>query len=79
MNSFGQCEKFQEAQGSSLSESERNVVYNGGIAFHSKGSRDTKVFLVDEDHNMWSVTVKNSHLTDLKKKLKEVGYTLPAA
>jgi len=79
VNSFGQSEKFKGAQGSSLSENEKDVVNTGGIAFHKKGSRDTKVFVEDENHNMWSVTVKNAHLADLKSKLVEVGYLLPAA
>jgi hypothetical protein len=78
-NSFGQCEKFKGAQGSSLSDDERGVVKTGGIAFHKKGARDTKVFVEDENHNMYSVTVKNIHLADLKLKLKEAGYLLPVA
>ena len=77
VNSFGQSERFKGAQGSSLSDGERNVVNTGGIAFHKKGGRDTKVFLEDENHNMWSVTVKNTRLADLKLKLMEVGYILP--
>jgi hypothetical protein len=78
-NSFGQCEKFQRAEGSSLSQRQKDVVNSGGVASHGKGSRDTKVFVEDEDHNMWSVTVKNSHLADLHSQLKGVGYLLPAA
>jgi hypothetical protein len=78
-NSFGQCEKFKRAQGSSLSPEQKNVVKSGGVASHGKGNRDTKVFVEDEDHNMWSVTVQNTHLANLNSKLKEVGYLLPAA
>jgi len=79
MNSFGQSERFKRAEGSSLSPEQRSLVNSGGIAFHGKGSRDTKVFVVDEDRNMWSVTVRNYRLADLKQKLKEVGYLLSAA
>ena len=77
MNSFGQCEKFKEAEGSSLSDDERSLVDNGGIALHSKGNKDTKVFVEDENHQMWSVTVRNSRLGELKRKLREVGCLLP--
>ena len=79
VNSFGQSEKFKRAQGSSLSPEQRSVVNSGGIASHGKGNRDTKVFVLDEDNNMWSVTVSNSRLAALKQKLKEAGYQLPAA
>jgi hypothetical protein len=79
VNSFGQSEKFKGAQGSSLSADERGVVNAGGIACHQKGSRDTKIFVEDENHGMWSVTVKNSRLAALKQKLKEAGYHLPVA
>ena len=78
-NSFGQCEQFRRAEGSSLSEEEREFVMSGGVAFHKKGSRDTKVFVLDEDNNMWSVTVNNVRLAALKQKLKEAGYHLPVA
>lgn len=83
-NSFGQSEKFKRGMGSSLSDEERVFVKSGGVAFHKKGERDTKVFVLDDDKNenermVWSVTVKNSRLADLKSKLKEVGYLLPAA
>ena len=78
-NSFGQCEKFKEAEGSSLSNDERAVVNDGGVALHKKGGRDTKVFVMGDNNDMWSVTVKNSHLPELKQRLKEVGYLLPPA
>ena len=79
INSFGLREEWKRAQGSSLSENERSIVESGGIAFHKKGSRDTKVFAQDEDHEMWSVTVMDLHLADLKNRLKEVGYIIPTA
>ena len=84
MNSFGQSERFKKGIGSSLSYEENVFVRAGGVAFHKKGERDTKVFVLDDNKNekersVWSVTVKNSHLADLKSKLKEVGYLLPAA
>ena len=78
-NSFGESERFTRAIGSSLEDGERVAVNNGGVAFHEKGTRDTKVFLKDENQNMYSVTVKNFRLAELKQKLQEVGYHLPDA
>ena len=79
MNSFGQCEQFKRAQGSSLKPHEKSRIESGGVAFHEKGKQDTKVFVEDEDQNMWSATIRNSHLADLNSKLEGVGYLLPAA
>ena len=79
-NSFGEYEKFKGGQEhSSLSDREKEFVLAGGVAFHTKGEKDTKVFVVDDQGEKWSVTVKNIRLHELKTKLLEVGYLLPAA
>lgn len=79
-NSFGEYEKFKGGQEhSSLSDSEKKFVLAGGVAFHTKGEKDTKVFVVDDQGGKWSVTVKNFRLHELKARLLEVGYLLPVA
>lgn len=79
-NSFGECEKFRDdANGSRLSKKQKKVIKAGGVAEYKKGNDDTKVFVMDEIGNMWSIIIQNLRLDALKEALEGVGYLLPAA
>ena len=74
---YGRPNQWSEAQGSSLSNKDKNVLKCGGVVFHQKPGSLTKVFVRDESGHLWSVIIHNVHLDALEKKLKEVGYQLP--
>jgi len=76
---FGQQNQWKRAQGSSLKPDEVKTVNAGGIARHPKSKTQTKVFVQDDEGNLWSVIVLNVHLAALEADLKKVGYLLAAA
>ena len=75
---FGQQNQWARAQGSSLEEDELMTLDAGGVVKKQKGNSLTKLFVRDEEGNMWSVIVRNVDLAVLENNLKEVGYLLVA-
>ena len=71
---FGKQNQFAQAQGSSLTEGEVKILNEGGVVHHPKGKSLVKVFVSDEDGNLWSVIVHVIHLGALEKDLRNVGY-----
>jgi hypothetical protein len=78
-NTYGQRNQWVQAQGSSLTETELATLDSEGIVKHAKGKSLTKIFVRDEDGNLWSVIVHNVHLTALENELKNVGYHVSVA
>jgi len=76
---FGKQNQWMPAQGSSLDEQELKTLNAGGVVEKEKTKTLTKLFVRDEEGKLWSVIVRNIHLTALENNLKEVGYLLPAA
>jgi len=75
----GQQSNWVQAQGSSLSDKDKQALAKGAIVEHPKTRELTKVFARDEDGNLWSVIVHNLHLTTLENQLKNVGFLLAVA
>ena len=71
---FGKQNQFALAQGSSLTEGEVKILSEGGVIQHPKGKSLVKVFVSDEDGNLWSVIVHVIHLEALERDLRNVGY-----
>ena len=68
------------AEGSSLSEHEKKCLYEGQIVVHPKRStRMSKVFVMDELNNIWSVIIPDDTVESLKRELLAVGYIMSAA
>jgi hypothetical protein len=66
------------ADGSSLTESEMEVLNKSGVVFHPKGKHLTKLFVIDESSKKWSIIVANLNLNSLKEELQNVGFQLNA-
>lgn len=78
-NAYGQRNQWTRAQGSSLTKTELAILDAEGVVKHAKGEHQTKIFVRDEDGNLWSVIVHNVHLTVLENELRNVGYQVSAA
>jgi hypothetical protein len=76
---IGDQTQWQTADGSSLTDSEKKVISNSGIVFHPKGKHLTKVFVMDENSQKWSIIVANIYLDNLKEELQKKGFLLGAA
>ena len=72
-------EKSMKAFGSSLTPADKKVLNAGGVVCHKKPAPYTKVFVQDEEKQLWSLVIPNEALPALMLALKNVGYTLPAA
>ena len=75
---YGKQNQWTRAQGSSLKDNELETLDAGGIVKHPKDKNTTKIFVRDEEGNLWSVIVKNVDLTVLENDLKGVGYKVAA-
>ena len=72
---YGQQEKWQRADGSSLNEEEVKNLKNGGVITHPKrGINLTKIFVMDESESIWSVIVLNTKLSEIRTSLRQVGF-----
>ena len=76
---FGKQNQWARAQGSSLKDGELKTLEAGGVVEKPKTKSLTKLFVRDEEGNLWSVIVCNTELTALENELKSVGYLLSAA
>lgn len=80
-DSFGsqQPNVWRKAQGSSLSQYEITCLHAGMAVMHPKRFSDmTKIFVMDEIGDIYSVIVQNKKLEELKKDLIDVGYSIAA-
>jgi len=76
--SYGRQNQWKRAQGSSLEDPDLKILDAGYIVKRSKDRNTTKVFVRDEERNLWSVIVNNLDLTTLENELIGVGYKLVA-
>ncbi|MBR4634039.1 hypothetical protein IKO50_03670 [bacterium] len=76
---IGDQTRWQSADGSSLTDGEKEVLNKSGVVFHPKGKRLTKLFVMDENSKKWSIIVANIYLDELKEELQKRGFLLEAA
>ena len=68
--------KWVQAEGSSLSADEWEILKKMQIVLHRKpGNMFTKAFALDEQQKLWSVVVNNHNLKKLQDELVKIGFT----
>jgi hypothetical protein len=71
--------KWVQAEGSSLSADEWEMLKNCQIVLHRKPDKlFTKIFALDEQKKLWSVVVNNQNLAKLQDELMKIGFTVAA-
>lgn len=66
--------KWRRAEGSSLSEGERERLKKGSTIFHHKPAGDTKIFVSDESGDIYAVALGDVYIPLLKLELKAHGF-----
>lgn len=66
--------QWVRAEGSSLSDCEKNALSRGRIITHDKLFPFKKIFAMDEQSNLWSIIIKDAHMTPLVSALCNVGF-----
>jgi len=75
---IGDQTQWHLADGSSLTNGEKEILNKSGVVFHPKGKHLTKLFVMDESSKKWSIIVANLNLDSLKEELQNVGFQLNA-
>ncbi len=70
----GAQNKWTMAEGSSLSECERNALKSGRIVSHDKITSLKKLFVMDEQGYLWSIIVKSDDVKRMVSNLSNVGF-----
>ena len=70
----GAQNQWGRAEGSSLTEYERNALRSGRIATHDKVTPLKKLFVMDEQDNLWSIIIKGDDLKMIVSNLCDVGF-----
>ena len=70
----GTQNQFGKAEGSSLTDRERDALSGGKIVTRDKQSFLKKLFVMDEKGNLWSIIVAKDHLAILVAALCSIGF-----
>jgi hypothetical protein len=70
----GAQNQWGRAEGSSLSEREKKALRSGHIVTHDKLTLLKKLFVMDEQDNLWSIIIKTDDLKMLVSNLCDVGF-----
>lgn len=70
----GAQNQWGRAQGSSLSECEKSALLSGRIVTHNKLTPFKKLFVMDEQGDLWSIIIKTDDFKRLVSNLSDVGF-----